>query len=49
MVNGNEVGKNMFLSFVVPVYKVYISTHRPWGFRAMCGLQKLIALKHSVN
>lgn len=28
--------------------KVYISTHRPWGFRAMCGLQKLIALKHSV-
>ena len=28
--------------------KIYINTHRPWGFWTMCFIQKLIALKHKL-
>lgn len=29
--------------------KVYINTHRPWGFWTMCGLAKLIEWKHRLK
>lgn len=29
--------------------KIYMNTHRPWGFWTMCCIQKLIALKHIIK